>query len=165
MKLIVGLGNPGKDYMNTKHNVGFVLVDRIASENKISWQNETKFFGKIAKNDAIILLKPATFMNESGKSVLKVVSYFNINLSDLYVIHDDVDLEFGRVKRCFGCSSAGHHGVEDIFLKLGSKDFNRLRIGIGRPLKNKYNVQNYVLNKLTAAELETLNSLPLDITE
>lgn len=165
MKLIVGLGNPGKKYINTRHNVGYILVDMLATKNNLTWHTEDKFFGDIAKNDKQILLKPTTFMNDSGKSVSKVLAYFNVNLRDLYIIHDDADLEFGRIKKCFGCSSAGHHGVEDIFLKLGSKDFNRIRIGIGRPVNDKFNIHNFVLNKLSNVEMNILDTLTLNILE
>lgn len=148
-KLLVGLGNPGAQYKNTRHNVGFILVDTLVAKLSLQWKFEKKFNSDIASNSEYIFAKPQTFMNQSGSAVKKLVTYFGTNLNDLIVIHDDVDIEAGDAKFKKGSSSAGHHGVEDIIEKLGTKDFWRLRVGIGRPEDNVCDVHSFVLGNLS----------------
>lgn len=133
MKLIIGLGNPGEEYKNSRHNVGWLVVDEI------------KRLGGI-KN--AILAKNDTFMNDSGISVKKLVEKNKIPLENLLIINDDLDLEFGKYKLQKGRGAAGHHGVESIIAELGSQDFWRLRIGIGRPLPEEGDFDDYVIKEM-----------------
>lgn len=131
MKLIVGLGNPGAEYAGTRHNLGFEVIDRIVAGKKASPEINKKFQAIIYKLDGTILLKPQTFMNLSGVSVVAIINFYKIDLNDLLVIHDDVDFELGEVKHQFDRSSAGNKGVESIIKSLNSQAFHRLRLGIG----------------------------------
>ena len=157
MKLIVGLGNPGKNYENTRHNVGFELLDIIAKKYDLSF-NKSKFNGEYAEikinKEKVILLKPMSFMNLSGSVVSKYVSYFKINLSDLLVIHDDLDMNFGRVKIVYDSSSGGHNGIKDIERCLGSKEYARLKIGIAND--KSIDTKDYVLGSFSREEHDSL---------
>jgi peptidyl-tRNA hydrolase, PTH1 family len=164
MKLIVGLGNPTSKYLNTRHNAGFIFVESIADKENLTWSFERKFNALIAKSDKYLIAKPQTFMNKSGDSVQKLLSFYNLDLEDLIVVHDDADLKFGKTVFKAGMSSAGHHGAEDIIEKIGSNEFYRLRIGIGRPEGGKYDIENYVLEKLTEEEAEILKNLEIDLS-
>ena len=161
MKLIVGLGNPGKDYSNTRHNVGFNFIDNYLENKKIvdSWKR--KFDGLYIKtninNEDVIFLKPQTFMNLSGNSVKKVVEYFGISVSDILVVSDDLDLNVGNFKLKMNGSSGGHNGLKDISEKLGTNDFKRLKIGISN--NKEIDTKNYVLGKFSKEEIEILNEL------
>lgn len=146
MKLIVGLGNPGEKYKNTRHNVGFMLLDALAYEAGISWAFEKKFNSEISKHEDILYAKPQTFMNRSGEAVRKIADYYNIAPENIIIVHDDVDLEEGQTRFRQGSSSAGHHGVDDIIEKLGTQEFWRFRVGVGRPNDTKFDVQDYVLS-------------------
>lgn len=161
MKLIVGLGNTEEKYRNTRHNAGFILLDNWANALNINWALEKKFNASIAKDSSIIFAKPTTSMNNSGTAVVALVNFFNIDLLNLLVVHDDVDLEFSKNKLNFASGSAGHHGVEDIFAKLKSKDFWRFRIGVGRPSSNSYDVHNYVLSEYDSNQLKLLQDIKL----
>ena len=130
MKLIVGLGNPGKEYDNTRHNLGFVVIDQLASNLNIKL-NKKKFNGLYCQSTEYILLKPQTYMNNSGECIMAFLNYFNISLTNLLVIYDDISLPIGKFRyRCQG-SAGGHNGVKNIIELLGSKNFKRLRVGIG----------------------------------
>lgn len=134
MKLIIGLGNPGKKYVNTHHNLGFMALDFLREKSGApKFKMNKKCNAEISKNDNIIFAKPQTFMNNSGESVSKLLSFFKIAPEDISVIHDDLDLEFGKVKIGAGHGAAGHNGVKSIIGHLGTQDFNRIRLGIGRP--------------------------------
>ena len=132
MKLIVGLGNPGKKYDNTRHNVGYNLIDYYLKylDINISWSK--KFSGKVFEtminNEKIIFLKPETYMNLSGNSVIKVINYYNISIDDILIISDDLDINLGNYKLKYSGSSGGHNGLKDIEEKLGTKDYKRLKI-------------------------------------
>ncbi|MBI3384650.1 aminoacyl-tRNA hydrolase [Candidatus Gottesmanbacteria bacterium] len=149
MKIIVGLGNPGKEYEKTRHNVGFMVLDELVKIYKA---------GKDVKT-----LKPQTFMNESGKAVKKELKNQRIKeLKNLWVVHDDLDLELGRIKIHAGGSS-GHHGIESIIKKVGANDFVKFRVGIGRPkLDDKacyyQNTKDYLLSPFKKDELAVINS-------
>lgn len=151
--IIVGLGNPGKKYHNTPHNIGFDVVDKIAEENNFpQFKLSKKFHALISENNKTILAKPQTFMNESGKSVKAITRFYK----DLIIIHDDIDLVLGRTKTSKDSGSAGHKGVESIIRELGTKDFTRIRIGI-QPIKGKpQNIEKYVLQKLKKEQKELL---------
>ena len=133
MKLIVGLGNPGKEYEKTRHNTGFMALDSFAQKNGVVIDKK-KYNGLYAdatiNGEKIILLKPQTFMNLSGECVRKYVDYFKIKVEDILVINDDLDLEVGRLRLRRNGDSAGHNGLKNIELNLGTKDFKRLKIGI-----------------------------------
>lgn len=160
-RLIVGLGNPGLEYENTRHNVGFILLDNYITELNVNWNQTGKFIGKMAKIQNYILLKPMTSMNNSGDSVSKVINYFNIPIPKIIVIHDDVDLIFGDVRVQFASGSAGHKGVESIIEQLGSKNFWRVRVGIGRPENANIETENWVLTPFTQEELNFINGIDL----
>ena len=141
MKLIVGLGNPGKWYDNTRHNLGFRFVDLLKADL-----------------DGVVFFKNSSFINEAGKEVRKTISYFKISLEDVLVIHDDFDLELGRFKLQFGRSAAGHKGVQSVIDELGSRDFWRLRVGVGHPPRG-VEPNDYVLDHFSSQEREILDSI------
>lgn len=156
MKIVVGLGNPGKEYEQTRHNAGFWVVDELAQRHQIRINSE-KFQAIIGegriKNEKVILVKPLTYMNLSGDAVRKVIDYWSGDLQDLIVIHDDLDLERYRIRLKAKGNSGGHRGVTHIINTLGSDAFARLKIGIGRP-PEQVPVVDYVLAKIPAAEWE-----------
>src|SRR5205085_838654 len=130
MKLIVGLGNPGKEYENTRHNLGFVVIDQLASKLDVEL-NKKKFNGFYCQTGEYILLKPQTYMNNSGECIVAFLNYFRIPLDNLLVIYDDIALPVGKFRyRCQG-SDGGHNGMQNIIKLLGITDFKRLRVGIG----------------------------------
>jgi len=141
MYLIVGLGNPGREYKDTRHNIGFMTVEVLARKWGINWQTDGKKKSlkaqKFIEGTEIILLKPQTFMNLSGEAVAKVANFYKIKTGDIIVIHDDIDLSLGQLKIQKGGGTAGHHGLESIVKCLGTGDFVRIRVGIGRPMGNK----------------------------
>ncbi len=138
MLLIVGLGNPGEKYQKNRHNIGFALLELIKEkENFPNFVYEKKFKAEIAKKDNVYLLKPMTYMNLSGSSVLSFCNYYQINFEEIVVIHDDIDIEVGKIKIDKNRSSAGHKGVESIIKQLKTKDFWRIRVGIGKEEKVK----------------------------
>jgi len=143
MLLIVGLGNPGKEYEKTRHNIGYLVIDELAKQ----------------KSNNVVLLKPQTFMNNSGEAVLAAVNFYKIKPVDLWIIHDDVDLRLGEFKISKNRGSAGHKGVESIIKKLGTKDFNRVRIGTC-PQKGKPEaVEKFVLQNFTKTEEKTIKEV------
>jgi PTH1 family peptidyl-tRNA hydrolase len=159
MKLIVGLGNPEKKYEKTRHNLGFRVIDVLAQEIKIDdWKNEKRFKALIAqgifKEQRIILAKPQTFMNNSGQAVKLISDYYKIPISEILIIHDEIDLPLGEIKIQKGRGAAGHKGVESIIKEIKSKDFTRVRIGI-KPLSShqlKINTEKFVLENFTKQE-------------
>ncbi|MGB3570143.1 MAG: aminoacyl-tRNA hydrolase [Priestia megaterium] len=155
MKLIVGLGNPGKEYDRTRHNIGFMAIDKIAEQFMISL-DKTKFNGiygtGIIKGEKVILLKPLTYMNLSGESIRPLMDYFDIDVEDLLVIYDDLDLPCGKVRLRTKGSPGGHNGIKSIIQHLKTQEFNRIRIGIDRP-KNGMKVVDYVLGRFTEDEM------------
>ena len=136
MKLIAGLGNPGTEYAANRHNIGFMCLSYIAKANRIVFdkkQGKARIgLGRIAGED-VILARPQTYMNLSGQAVRPLMQKYNLTLDDLYVIHDDLDLPLGKIRIKRGNSAAGHNGVKSIIAELGSQDFVRIRVGIGRP--------------------------------
>lgn len=135
MKLIVGLGNPGIQYQLTRHNAGFIIIDGLTKELNLNVK-KIKFSGEFIKtkyqDQDIIFLKPLTFMNLSGSCVASFMNFFKIKVEDVLIIHDEIDLDFGRIQFKSGGSAAGHNGLKDIFLKTNNNNFSRLRIGVGR---------------------------------
>ncbi|MCU9615286.1 aminoacyl-tRNA hydrolase [Caldibacillus lycopersici] len=158
MKLIVGLGNPGKQYEDTRHNIGFKVIDEISSRLNIRL-DEMKFngiFGKGTINgEKVILLKPLTFMNLSGESVAPLMRYYDIPVENLLVIYDELDLPVGKIRLRYKGSAGGHNGIKSIIAHVGTQEFNRIRIGIDRP-EQGYPIPNYVLGKFSKEEQEVL---------
>ena len=167
MKLIIGLGNTGSAYLNSRHNVGFMALDNLSAHYLFEdWR--TKLSGLFATtslgSEKIILVKPQTFMNLSGSCVAKFKQFFKINVADIFVIYDDIDLGFGEVKIKQGGGDAGHKGVRSISQHLQTKDFNRIRLGIGRP-STKEEVSNYVLSNFSKIERDKLTVLFQNLSE
>jgi PTH1 family peptidyl-tRNA hydrolase len=161
MKLIVGLGNPGKKYQKCRHNMGFILLDKFAKEKGLKWRNSSKFESEISEYGDAILVKPQTFMNNSGDAVSKLMNFYKISAEDLIVVHDDVDIPFATVKKQKGKNAAGHHGVEDIIQKIGTKEFWRIRVGVGKPQNKDIPVDSWVLQDFSDGELFEVKSIDL----
>ncbi len=155
ISLIIGLGNPGSGYEATRHNAGFWFLDVLARRWPMDLRVENRFRGALAdlriNNHRVRVLRPETFMNESGSPVAGVAKYFDFSPEEILVVHDDLDLPPGTVRVKRGGGHGGHNGLRDIFSKLGSREFVRLRIGIGHP-GNADEVTNYVLQKPSAAD-------------
>jgi PTH1 family peptidyl-tRNA hydrolase len=160
MKLIIGLGNPGFKYKETRHNLGFNAIEALAEKFKIS-EFQDKFDGKIAKatifNQDVIFFLPMTFMNNSGIPISKIVNFYKIPLSDIFIIFDDLDLAVGKIKIRMGGRDAGHNGLKSIDSHIG-KNYNKIKIGIGRPALASM-VTNYVLNKFDESEFYQVNAI------
>ena len=148
-KLLVGLGNPGDKYFETKHNVGFMLIDQLAKKQNVTFTNDKIFQADLASfffnGEKIYLGKPTTFMNESGKAVHALLAYYGLDIKDLLVIYDDLDMEVGKIRLRAKGSAGGHNGIKSIIQHIGTQTFNRVKIGIGRP-KNGMSVVNHVLS-------------------
>jgi len=149
IKLIVGLGNPGKEYADTRHNAGFWWVDELARGHHTTFKADSKFHGLIAKTTVhgheAYVLKPQTFMNLSGRSVGAVAHFYKLEPAQILVVHDEIDLPPGSAKLKLGGGHGGHNGLKDIIAHLGTRDFWRLRVGVGHP-GERAEVVNYVLN-------------------
>jgi peptidyl-tRNA hydrolase, PTH1 family len=149
IKLIVGLGNPGKEYAATRHNAGFWWVDELTRSHNVNFKADSKFHGLVARatfhGHEVHLLKPQTFMNISGRAVGAVAQFYKIEPAQILVVHDELDLPPGSAKLKLGGGHGGHNGLKDIIAHLGTKDFWRLRVGIGHP-GERNEVSNYVLN-------------------
>ena len=166
MLLLVGLGNPNPNNLNNRHNVGFLVIDAINKKFKLSKQ-KPKFkglltTGKIGENK-VFAIKPLTFMNSSGVCVKELIEYFKINVKDVFVFHDDMDIDVGKIKVKFGGSSAGHNGIESIDKNIG-KHYSRIRVGIGRP-KNNSTGADHVLDDFSKDEKENVNEVTKSIIE
>lgn len=159
MKLIVGLGNPGKEYENTRHNIGFMVLDEYARVNNLEF-NKNKFDGlyldTVIEKEKVILLKPLKYMNLSGEVIRKYVDYFKIDISDILIIYDDMDLEVGSFKIRYKGGSAGHNGLKNIELNLNTNEYKRIKIGIS---KNKnIDTVSYVLGKFNSEDMVRIKS-------
>ena len=166
MILFVGLGNPTLDSENNRHNVGFKIIDAINKKFSLSKQ-KPKFKGLLTtgniEGQKIYAIKPLTFMNESGICIRELLEYFKFDAKDVVVFHDDLDIEFGKIKAKFGGSDAGHNGIASIDKFIG-KDYSRVRIGIGRP-KTQIEIKDYVLQNFDEEELQDINKISENITE
>ena len=166
MLLFVGLGNPTPDSENNRHNVGFKIIDTINKKFSLSKQ-KPKFKGLLTTGNIgdkkVYAIKPLTFMNNSGVCIRELIEYFKIDAEDVIVFHDDLDIEFGKIKAKFGGSSAGHNGIASIDKFIG-KDYSRVRIGIGKP-KNGIEVADYVLQNFDEDESIGIETISKDITE
>ncbi|MBI2335729.1 MAG: aminoacyl-tRNA hydrolase [Deltaproteobacteria bacterium] len=159
--LVVGLGNPGTEYEKTRHNAGFLVLDQLAHENKLgSWRQkfQAKFVQWVHDGKKVYLIKPQTFMNLSGKAVAAWLQFLKFEPKDLLVVHDDVDLPLGKIKLAFNRSAAGHNGVQSIVEALNSQEFNRLRIGVGRPAHRNQDTADYVLKPFDTHEVKVLQT-------
>jgi peptidyl-tRNA hydrolase, PTH1 family len=149
MKLIVGLGNPGKQYENTRHNIGFEVIDELSDRFSIPL-NQSKFKGLYGigfhQGEKVILLKPLTYMNLSGESIRAVCDYYQIDIENIVIIYDDLDLPVGKIRLRQKGSAGGHNGIKSTVAQLGTQEFNRIRIGIDRP-NNGMKVPDYVLGR------------------
>ena len=165
MKLIVGLGNPGKEYENTRHNIGFKVIDNFANINGVDI-SKSKFnglYGEFIKYDEkVILLKPQSFMNLSGEVVAKFVNFFKIDISDILIISDDLDMDFARLRLKYTGSCGGHNGLRNIEKMIGTSSYKRLKFGIEN--NKNVNTKDYVLGKLSKEENEKLyDVLPITV--
>ena len=160
MKMIVGLGNPGREYENTRHNVGFMILDEYAKKNDIS-TFKRKFNGLyttfIHNNETYVLLKPQSYMNLSGTVIKKFASFYKIKPEDILVIHDDLDLPIGKIKIKYKGSSGGHNGIKNIIENLKTEEFPRFKVGIGKDENISY--IDYVIGKLSKKELEFITKI------
>ena len=150
IKMMVGLGNPGSEYEQTRHNAGFWFIDELAWQYKATLKEEKKFFGSVARisisGSDLWLLKPSTFMNRSGQAVAALAQFYKIKPEEILVVHDELDIPCGRIKFKLGGGNGGHNGLKDIQARLGTPDFYRLRLGIDHPGERNL-VVGYVLNK------------------
>ena len=166
MKLIVGLGNPGKKYEQTRHNFGFMALDLLAKKLGTTWRDSTKLKAELAKTAEYILAKPTTFMNQSGSAVSALLKFYKLTPSDLIVIHDDLDIDFGKWKLSSDSRAAGHNGVQSIIDQLGSKKFSRYRLGIRSDLNRETDAdlsaveadeaEKFVLERFNPEEIKEL---------
>ena len=163
--LIAGLGNPGDKYKNNRHNIGFQIIDTYLtffSQNKLIDKFDSEYTSINFKENKLHIIKPKTFMNESGIAVNKCINFFKIPSENLIVIYDEMDLSPGNIKIKFGGGSAGHNGIKSIINCLGSEKFTRVRIGIGKPV-NKEKISSYVLSNFTNDELNLFNEIKTNI--
>ena len=166
MLLLVGLGNPNPNNTNNRHNVGFLVIDQINKKFKLSKQ-KPKFKGLLTTGEIgeqkVYAIKPLTFMNSSGVCVRELIEYFKINVKDVFVFHDDMDIDLGKVKVKFGGNSAGHNGIDSIDKNIG-KNYSRVRIGIGRPIKNSEGA-DHVLENFSIDEKDGVEEVTKNIIE
>ncbi|MGL5640193.1 MAG: aminoacyl-tRNA hydrolase [Mycoplasmoidaceae bacterium] len=151
--LIIGLGNPGPKYEDTKHNAGFIALDFFANQNKFNFDAtifEGNFYKLKHEEKEVFFLKPQTFMNLSGECVSKFMNFYKIDIKNILVVYDDLDLPIGKIKLKKNGSSGGQNGIKDIINKLGTEEIKRIKIGIGRPKNKNDSITNYVLSKVSA---------------
>lgn len=169
MFLIVGLGNPGIQYDNTRHNVGFMAVDEISSRHNLIFNAKSKYKADIAtgsiKHHNVILCKPMTYMNLSGESVQQIAKFYKIDPANIIVMHDEIDLSIAKIKHKIGGGHAGHNGLRSIESCVGNKNFQRIRIGVGRPRDPRFEVSDYVLGKFNTLEINAISPKLQSIAE
>lgn len=171
MLLIIGLGNPGKEYIYTRHNAGFMMVEKLRERwNFPVFEYGKKFEASFSKgkfrSKDIILVKPETFMNLSGQAVRNLMDFYKLESGDILVIHDEIDLALGSYKIAENSGSAGHNGVEDIISKIGTNNFRRIRIGVANEdLRTKIDPVDFVLQKFSDEEIKVINELSESIIE
>lgn len=163
VKMIVGLGNPGSKYNDTKHNIGFMAVDRIVKKLDVNFTEDKNFKAEIGSDfingEKIYFIKPTTFMNNSGIAVKALLTYYNISIKDMIIIYDDLDMEVGKIRFRQKGSAGGHNGIKSIIAHLGTQEFDRIKVGIGRP-NGRMTVINHVLGKFDKNdEIMILNTL------
>lgn len=159
MKIIVGLGNPGKEYVNTRHNIGFMFVDEVAKTNNLSFSLDKSKRAELAtgtiKGEKVVLVKPITYMNLSGEALRLVMDYYKVGAEDIIVIHDDLDLPTGKLRIRANGSSGGHNGLKSIIANIKTQEFKRIKIGIDK----KGAVIDYVLGKFSKMELDEISKV------
>lgn len=158
MKIIVGLGNPGEKYFKTRHNVGFMVIDHFSLQLEMGYAQKkfhSLFYKKSVAQEELVLINPQTFMNLSGSAVKEVVDMYKVSLQDIMVVCDDLDLPLGKLRVRRSGGSGGHRGVESLIACLGSGDFSRLRVGIGRPVAG--DASDYVLSRFSGEEYPVVN--------
>ncbi|MDO9231308.1 MAG: aminoacyl-tRNA hydrolase [bacterium] len=174
MNIIIGLGNPEKKYELTRHNAGFMFLDKLQSQWEFPiFEFNKKFNTEISRNNLeekeILLAKPQTYMNLSGVSVKAILDFYKLSPDDIIIIHDDIDIPLGKYKIATDSSSAGHNGVQNIIDQLGTQKFRRVRIGVGQSVGEalvcRLNAHEYVLEKFTPEELETTKKISEDILD
>lgn len=162
MKIIIGLGNPGKEYENTRHNVGFMFVDEVAKANALTFSLDKAKRAQLAvgviKGEKVVLVKPITYMNLSGEALRLVMDYYKVDSSDVIVINDDLDLPVGKIRIRANGSSGGHNGLKSIIANIKTQEFKRIKIGIDK----KGDIIDYVLGNFSKTEKEEINKV-LDI--
>jgi len=160
MKLIVGLGNPGREYENTRHNVGFIILDRYLQENNISNGKEKfggLYFEGFINQEKVVFLKPQKYINLSGQVLKQYMDFFKIDINDVLIIHDDLDTPCGSIKLRLSGGSGGHNGLKDIENNIHSKDYRRIKIGISN--NKTIDTKDYVLGKFSNEDKEIMNSV------
>ena len=162
MKLIVGLGNPGTEFNNTRHNIGFTALDYLREYFDLpKFKLDKKLKAEITRNKDLILAKPQTFMNESGEAVSAIKKYYKIKLADIIVLRDDVDIQIGKIKSKKGSSGAGHKGIASIIKHLKSKNFRQIKIGVANEMiRTKIPTEKFVLQKFTKEDLVKSKDIP-----
>ncbi len=169
LKLLVGLGNPGKKYEVTRHNAGFIVVDELVRRASAEWRDDLSRFEALSAKAVIagedcLVIKPQTFMNVSGRSVQKAAAYFKIPVADVVVLYDDIDVPAGKVKVRTAGGHGGHNGIRSIIECMGSADFPRVKLGVGKPLEATFQVAvaDWVLAPMGGQELENMRSVMAD---
>ncbi|HER8219465.1 aminoacyl-tRNA hydrolase [Streptococcus pyogenes] len=164
VKMIVGLGNPGSKYEKTKHNIGFMAIDNIVKNLDVTFTDDKNFKAQIGStfinHEKVYFVKPTTFMNNSGIAVKALLTYYNIDITDLIVIYDDLDMEVSKLRLRSKGSAGGHNGIKSIIAHIGTQEFNRIKVGIGRPLKGM-TVINHVMGQFNTKDNIAI-SLTLD---
>lgn len=163
MKLIVGLGNPGKDYQNTRHNVGFLVLDNYLNTSDWKEKFNALYHEERIEGDKVIFVKPLTYMNLSGDAVVKYVNYFDVNIDDILVIHDDLDLPFSTYKLKKNSSAGGHNGIKSIINRLGNQSFARLKVGVSHD--RSVDTKDYVLGNFSKKEKEQFEVMQKDFNK
>lgn len=162
MKLVVGLGNVGREYDKTRHNAGFMVLDTFAAQHNLSWQHQTKFFAHTASSmigeEKVVLAKPDTLMNRSGKAVAALMQFYKVGLADVIIVSDDLDLVFGKLRVRIGGSSGGQNGLNSIIERVG-KEFVRLRVGVAGTERGRVDARDYVLQNFSAYEQKHLPTI------
>ena len=156
IRLVAGLGNPGRRYAATRHNAGFWFADALAAKLGVSMAHESRFGSEVGKKDDLRLAKPSTYMNDSGRAVAALARFFAVSPDELLIVHDELDLPFGRLRIRTGGSSAGNHGLDSLIGSFGTKTFPRIRVGVGRPVGDAV---DYVLSPFTDDERARLPDL------
>lgn len=159
MKLVVGLGNPGAKYENTRHNIGFMFLDYLAEQYSAKFTRKNNYeLAEININgEKVFLLKPQTFMNLSGEAVKQVLSFYKLTNDDLIVIYDDLDMEFGKLRAKYNSSAGGHNGIKNIIAHLHTQEFMRIKFGISN--EHKRDVKSFVLSNFSKQEMSELNQM------
>ncbi len=156
IRLVAGLGNPGPEYERTRHNIGFVVLDRLAADAGVAWQREAKWGAYVAKSDSVFLVKPMTYMNRSGESLAAVAQFYKIEPSEMLIVFDDMALELGRLRLRLEGGTGGHNGLDSIIVTLGTDQIARLRIGLGAAPER--GAVDYVLGRFFEEEIPTVET-------